>query len=310
MAVSLRNNALAALPASARGGPDIVVGIGFAALTFFCATMMDAALKWLSAGYPLHQIIFFNALFALLPITVFIATHGGRHAIATRRPWLHVARGGISIIGAYGGIYAFSLLPMTDVYAIFFAAPILITALSVPLLGERVGWRRWSAVLAGFIGVIIMLRPADGFMSVGTLAALIAMTAFALSVILVRRYGAKEPVASFSVSQMLPLALWFGLLTAFDFVPPTLADLSLSAIGGTLGGLASLLMVQAVRRAPAAVVAPFQYSQMIWGTLIGWLLWQDLPDEWILVGGGLVIASGLYILHRETVLGLKRRKSA
>ncbi|MEM7445661.1 MAG: DMT family transporter [Pseudomonadota bacterium] len=114
----------------------------------------------------------------------------------------------------------------------------------------------------------------------------------------------------FSVSQMLPLAVWFGLLTLFDFVPPTATDLAFSAAGGTLGGMASLLLVQAIKRTPAAILAPFQYSQMIWGTLFGWFLWQDLPDMWILVGGGLVIASGLYILHRETVRGLHRRKAA
>jgi len=310
MAVLTRNTAIASIPAGAQGSTSVVSGIGFAALAFFSFTAMDAVLKWLSAGYPLHQIVFFNAAFALGPIGIFIATHGGKRAIATHRPWLHVARGGISVIGMYGGIYALSLLPMTDVYAILFAAPIVITALSVPLLGEKVGWRRWSAVVVGFIGVIIMLRPTDGFLNIGTLAALIAMSAFAVSILLVRRYGANEPVASFSVSQMLPLAVWFGTLTIFDFVPPTATDLAFSAVGGTLGGMASLLMVQAIRRTPAAILAPFQYSQMIWGTLIGWLLWQDLPDEWIMLGGGLVIASGLYILHRETVLGLQRRKAA
>lgn len=310
MAVITRDQAIATPPTDARGVSSVAGGIGFAMLAFFSFTTMDAVLKWLSAGYPLHQIVFFNAAFALGPIGIFIATHGGRRAIATHRPWLHVARGAISVVGMYGGIYAFSLLPMTDVYAILFAAPIVITALSVPLLGEQVGWRRWSAVVVGFIGVVIMLRPADDFLNIGTFAALLAMMAFSVSIILVRRFGANEPVAMFSVSQMLPLAAWFGLLTLFDFVPPTPTDLAFSALGGTVGGMASLLMVQAIRRTPAAILAPFQYSQMIWGTVIGWLLWQDLPDEWILIGGGLVIASGLYILHRETVRGLHRRKAA
>ncbi|MEM7445660.1 MAG: DMT family transporter [Pseudomonadota bacterium] len=193
MAVITRNRAHLPLPRGTPATPNIAVGIGFAALAFFCFTTMDAVLKWLSAGYPLHQIVFFNAAFALGPIGLYIATHGGKRALATRRPWLHVTRGVISVVGMYGGIYAFWLLPMTDVYAIVFAAPIVITALSVPFLGEQVGWRRWSAVVVGFIGVIVMLRPTDDFLNPGTFAALLCMFAFSVSILLVRRFGANEP---------------------------------------------------------------------------------------------------------------------
>ncbi|MGH6942916.1 MAG: DMT family transporter, partial [Geminicoccaceae bacterium] len=150
------------LSATAAGLPAtglVGAGLGLGALAFALFTCMDTMIKWLSAGYPVHELVFTNALFALLPIAVLTLRPGGLARLRTRRLALHVLRGVCGMGGAFLAFYAYSQVPLAEAYAIIFATPLLITALSVPVLGERVGWRRWSAVGVGFVGVLIMLRP-------------------------------------------------------------------------------------------------------------------------------------------------------
>jgi drug/metabolite transporter (DMT)-like permease len=149
-------------PEIAAARPVAASGIGLGALAFGLFSIMDALIKWLSATYPVPQLVVFNALFALIPIAVLIVRRGGLLQLRTRRLGLHLLRGALGMLGSFLAFFAYSRLPLADAYAIIFATPLLITALSVPILGEAVGWRRWSAVVVGFVGVLINAAAGRG----------------------------------------------------------------------------------------------------------------------------------------------------
>jgi drug/metabolite transporter (DMT)-like permease len=289
-------------PGTSPGGS--LAGIGLAATAFALFTVMDTLVKWLSQGWPIPQIIIGNVSFGLVPVLIWCAATGRWHQLRTRRPLIHMARGAIGSLGALGAFYGYSRMALADAYAINFTAPLIITALSVPLLGETVGWRRWTAVAVGFAGVLVMLRPGAGMLDPGALGLMIGAFAYALSMVIIRRFGSTESGLSFTVWGFCTQILLLAPTLPFLFVPPALGDLALMALSGTLGGTALLLQVTAFRTTPSAVVAPFQYTQLIWGTLTGWLVWGDLPTGYTVAGAGIVIGSGLYILHREA----KRRR--
>jgi drug/metabolite transporter (DMT)-like permease len=216
---------------------------------------------------------------------------------------MHLLRGLLGTTSGLLAFYAFSRLPLADAYAIIFATPLLITALSVPILGEAVGWRRWSAVVVGFIGVLVMLRPGVAPIGAGNLAALGAACAAACAVLLMRKLSVTETTTSIAFYSNVTAVVLTGIAFGPTFVVPSLHDLALMATSGLLGGTALLVLIAAYRRSPAALVAPFQYSQMLWAILLGALIWGDLPEPAMLLGAAIVTASGLFILYRERTLG-------
>lgn len=266
-------------------------------------SVMDAVVKWLSAGYPIGQIVFFRSLFGLLPLLALVMLAGGPTVLRTRRPLAHLGRGLIGAAATYTFYLAFSLMPLADAYAIAFAAPLMLTALSVPMLGEAVGIRRWTAVLVGFGGVLIMLRPGGDLASFITLGAAMALAGtffYALSGALIRRMSRTETTAALSVYGTLVVLVSGAVSLPFAYQTPSWEDLALFVVLGLLGGSGNLALTHAFRFAPVAVLGPFEYTGMLWAVLFGYLLWGDLPDAWILSGCAVVVASGLYILHRET----------
>jgi drug/metabolite transporter (DMT)-like permease len=293
---------------AATAAPLIGAGLGLGALAFALFTVMDTIIKWLSAGYPVHELVFSNALFALIPVAVTTLRRGGIERLRTRRLRLHVLRGFCGMCGGFLAFYAYSRLPLADAYSIIFATPLLITALSVPVLGESVGWRRWSAVAVGFLGVLIMLRPGVAPIGPGSIAALGAACCSACAILMVRKLSATESTASIALYSNLTVVLVMGAMLSAEFVLPSFADLLLMAAAGLIGGTALLILIAGYRRAPAALVAPFQYSQMLWAILLGFAIWGDAPDPAKLLGAAVVASSGLFILYRETALG--RRPTA
>jgi drug/metabolite transporter (DMT)-like permease len=287
--------------------PAVGLGIGFGVLAFLLYSSMDMMVKLLSAGYPIHQMLFFNALFALLPIAIAVWRRGGFRGLRTRRPAGHLLRGAFGMASSFAAMTAFSLLPMADVYAILFATPLLVTALSVPFLGEQVGWRRWSAIMVGFAGVMIMLDPGQSAIGAGSIAALAAALLASFSIVMVRKLSVTESTGSIALYSNLLIVLVMGAWLAIDFRPMALGDLALAAVAGMAGGSALLALIGAYRRAAAAIVAPFQYSQMIWGVVFGFLVFGDLPTAGVALGSAIVVASGLYIIHRELTLARQAR---
>ncbi|CAK0777027.1 S-adenosylmethionine uptake transporter [Azospirillaceae bacterium] len=276
-------------------------GIGLSVLGFGCFSMMDAIVKQLSGRYSVPQILFFNALFAIIPILI-LATRSseGLATLKTCRLKWHVARGSCGVCAGFLGFYAIGRLPLADFYALVFSAPLFITAISSLILGEHVGWRRWVAVIIGFCGVIIMLRPGDGVVSTASWAAVIAAFLFATGMMIVRWMRNTESSLSFALYGNLANLCVTTFIMPSAFVTPSWRDLGLSALCGGFGFCALISVITAFRIAPAATVAPFQYSQMLWGVLIGVLIFGEQPDAWLAVGGGIIIGSGLFILHRET----------
>jgi drug/metabolite transporter (DMT)-like permease len=288
--------------------PVAALGLGLACLAFALFSVMDALIKWLAATYPVHQLVFANATFALIPVLVWAWRDGGLRRLGTRRLGLQVVRGLCGMTAGSLAFYAYSRMPLTDAYAIIFTTPLLITALSVPVLGERVGWRRWSAIAVGFAGVLIMLQPQGGGIGAGALAAFGAACAAAVSILVMRKLSTTESTASIALYSNLTMIVVTGALLTWHAVPPTPLDVLGMALAGLLGGVALIVLISAYRLAPAALVAPFQYGQMIWGALLGFLIWGHLPDGAVVLGATVVAASGLFILYRETTLG--RRPTA
>jgi drug/metabolite transporter (DMT)-like permease len=289
--------------------PRPVVGILLALLAFALFTAMDTAIKLLGGRYHVIQVMWLNSFFGLLVVLGIAAARGGIARLRTRRPGLHLLRWAISFSGAALVFYAYVRLPLADVYAVLFTSPLLITALSVPLLGERVGWRRWTAIGVGFLGVVVMLRPGTG--AVEPLAALVLLGALAhaINMIIVRRLGQTEPAETFGVYGNMLSILAAGAALPWLWITPTLPDLALAAFAGSIAGGGFFLLAEAFRHAPAAVVAPFQYSQMPYGIAVGWLMFGTAPDAWMMAGAAIVIASGLYILQREAALVAAARRT-
>jgi drug/metabolite transporter (DMT)-like permease len=268
-----------------------------AVLLFSC---MDALIKRASADYPTGQIVFFRNLFAFIPVFYFLRQAGGIAVLRTKRPRDHILRG-IAGVTAMGLVFtAFKLLPLAEAVALSLAGPIFLTALSVPMLGEKVGLRRWSAVIAGFIGVLVMTRPGAGVFDPTALFAVGGALFYALAMISIRWLSSTEPAAS-TVFYFTLFATAVGALSLpFQWQTPDVPGFLLLAGIGLIGGIAQMAMTQAFRLAPASIVAPFEYLALVFAVSLGYLFWSEVPDSYILAGSAIVVGSGLYILHRET----------
>ena len=289
--------------------PDTVMPLRFhairgpllALLAFALFSGHDAVVKTLGGSYAAIQIVFFSVLLGLPLAMLMLMRDRTDGTLLPRYPGWTALRTAASVMTGVSVFYAFSVLPLTQVYAILFAAPLLITVLAIPVLGERVGLHRGGAVLVGLIGVLIVLRPGAGGegMSLGHAAALLGAVGSALASIIVRRIGAEERNVVLLLYPMMANLTIMGVALPFVYRPMPLADFaSVAAIAG-LAFVASLCVIAAYKASEAALIAPMQYSQILWAALLGWLFFNELPDGATVVGAGVIIVSGLYILMRE-----------
>ncbi|MEO9526659.1 DMT family transporter [Roseibium sp.] len=279
---------------------ETLKGLIAALVAFAIFSSHDALIKTLGGSYPAFQIIFFSILFAFVPMSMLMLADKAVDNFRPRHPWLVLLRSCLTIISMSCGFYAFTALPLAEVYALLFAMPLLITAFSVPLLGETVRAQRWAAVVVGLIGVLIVLRPGLTAMSLGHLAALTAACANSLATILVRKLGGQERSVVLILYPMLLSMFAMSLTLPVVYVPVKLVDLGLMASIGFLSVIAQTFLISAYRAAPAAVVAPIQYSQIIWATLFGVLFFAETPDIYVAVGSTIIIASGIFVVWRES----------
>ncbi len=262
--------------------------------------VMDATIKWLTAEYPVPQVVALRSWFGL-PILIMLALReGGLPALRTKRPMVHIGRYLLVLLLSLSFFWVLSMMKLVDAIAIAFAAPIIITALSVPLLKEAVGPRRWVAIAIGFCGVLIMLRPGMGVFQWASIAALGSAVVYALLMITTRAFKSTESTASLMLYPQLGMSLTGLLMVNYFWVTPTPQDLVLFALAGFFGSIGVMCLTHAFRMAPAAAIAPFEYTALVWATALGYLVWGELPDKFTLVGALVVIASGLYIIYRET----------
>jgi drug/metabolite transporter (DMT)-like permease len=277
------------------------IGLGIASIIVgvACMAIMDAFAKWLGAGYPIAEVIFFRGLFAL-PLMLALAWRGGATGLRVGWPLGHVLRTAFALGATFPFFYGLRFLPLAEAISIAFAAPLFVTALSVPVLGERVGWRRWAAVVIGFVGVLVMTRPGGAAFRPEALLILAAALCYASAMLVTRRLSRTDTTAAILIYGTLGTVLVSALLLPFGWRAPDPADLGLFVAMGLEWGAMMYFMTQAYRHAPAAVVAPFDFTALVWGALIGWIVWRELPDAYVWVGAAIVVTSGLYIIRRET----------
>jgi len=260
----------------------------------------DVIVKYLGATYSPFQILFFSVMFGF-PLISFMLVHDAKaDNLRPHHPWWTALRTGSILVSSTCVFYAFSVLPLTQTYSILFSVPLIITLLSIPILGERVGIHRGAAVVVGLAGVLVVVRLGTVPLEWGHLAALVGAFGSALASIIVRKIGRDERDLVLLLFPMLGSFLVMGALMPFDYKPMPLADLAAVAVLSLLGFIALNCMIGAYKAAEAAIVAPMQYSQIIWATIFGMVFFNEEPEGITVLGATIIIASGLYIVLRES----------
>jgi len=270
------------------------------AVAAFC--FMDASMKLIAPHYPPMQVAALRGMTSLPLVLAWTLVDGGPGQLFRVRWPLHVVRGVLSVVMLVAFIYGINRLPLAESYSLFFVAPLLITALAGSILGEKIGWRRWAAIGIGLGGTVIVLRPTGaGVLSIGGLAIIVAATCYALSAIIVRVLGRTDTTQSM-VFWMLAMLSVFALALAWrDWVPIDPAHWKPIAVLALTGAIGQWGITEAFRRAPASLIAPLEYTALLWGLLADWVLWNTLPDRTMLLGAAVIVGCGLYLLRAERV---------
>jgi S-adenosylmethionine uptake transporter len=268
----------------------------------------DLLIKFLGSSYSPVQLIFYSVLLGFPLVTVMLMSDRTDGNLFPRHPWWTLLRSGTGVINALTGFYAFSVLPLAQVYAIVFAMPILITLMAIPLLGERIGMHRGIAVVVGLLGVLIVLQPEGSGFSLGHLAALVAAMMGATTSVIVRKIGKEERSIVLMLYPMVANFVVMVMLLPFVYVPMPIEHLGLLALMSALGVGGGLFLIAAYRRAPAVIVAPMQYSQIVWAIIFGWLFFSESIDGRTAIGTAVIIASGIYIVLREDKPSVSRNR--
>jgi drug/metabolite transporter (DMT)-like permease len=298
----------------------IVHAILLKLLSVLLFAMMSALIRWVGMRVPLGEVVFFRSLSSLAPILLIYAWRGELAAMRTRRPLGHLFRGLISIASMYLNFAALARLPLLDATAIGFAAPLVTVALAAIILNESVHAYRWSAVAVGFGGVIVMLWPylnivhlvATGSTAttVGVACAVTSCFTNAGSVIQTRRLTDSETTASIVFYFSVITAISGAVTLPFAWHTPDGYELAALIFIGVLGGVSHILLTESFRYAPASVVAPFDYTAILWAFLFGFWLFGEIPTIHVFVGAAIVVASGLFVIWRERRRGIERVRTS
>ena len=277
-----------------------LIGIAWMLVTMFWFVSLDSMAKYLMQSYPVAQVVwarfFFHVVFVMIAMGFSV-----RQQIKTQSIILQCARSFFMLTTTVLFFVGLHFLPLATASTIMFVSPIFVTILSVFLLGEKVGVRRWGGVIAGFTGAIVVVRP--GFQGFDWSALFVLAAAFthAFYQIFTRKARLYDsPITSLFYTGLVGAVLMTGVVP-FYWQAVAVSDYLLLVSLGLAGGVGHLCLIRAFQSAPASVVAPFSYSSLIWATLYGYILFSDLPDQWTLIGASLIIGSGLYIFHRERV---------
>ena len=278
-----------------------MAGIGLMLLSIFMFSFGDALGKFIVATYSVGQLLWLRACAALLVLAPMIWRH--RAAFAhLERPRLQLLRVALSTLEVAAFFLATVYLPLADVVTYYLACPIFVTALSAIVLREHVGWRRWSAVLIGFGGVLIALHPSAQTVSWPAMIALGGSLSFAVLMLITRSLRATPDIVLASSQFMGTFALG-ALMSPFGWVAPGVGSLGLFAAAGCISVCALLCVNRSLKLAPASVVVPYQYSMIVWAVMFGYLVFGDVPQPATIAGAAIIIGAGLYIFLRERKLG-------
>jgi drug/metabolite transporter (DMT)-like permease len=285
-------------------------GVMLVVLAAASFSISAAFAKTIGSGIPVAEVIFFRNFFALFPLLPVVIGAGGLAALRMRNPGSHALRTIFGMTGMVGSFYGYVYLPLVTVTALGFTMPLFLTLLAIPLLGEKVGWRRWLAVLVGFCGVLLMVRPEQGATNTHWLAlglCLLGSLAWALAMITIRRMG---EAGESGVAIVFWFAFFSSVLAGLAMIPvwvwPNPWQWALLIGIGLVSSVAQIMMTEAYRSGEASLLAPFEYSAIIWTTALGALIWAEMPDAWDFMGIVVLVGAGLYIWYREMKLGVKR----
>jgi S-adenosylmethionine uptake transporter len=300
------------------------IGILFVLGSVFCISINDMLIKQLSGGYPLHEMVFTRSFIAILFSFVFVQLEGGWRILRTKQPVLHILRGLLIVTSNMTFFVALAAIPLADATALFFAAPLFITLLSIPILGEKVGPLRLGAVVFGFIGVIIMQRPWEGVDTLGAsrvilLLPVVAALTYALNQLLTRKLGVQSKASALAVyiqATFIIVSIGFYLIAGDGrfaqgsdnasiqfllraWVWPDQSDYWLFAVLGLNAAIIGYGLSQAYRMADAATVAPFEYIGLPLAVFWGWMIFSDFPVLEVWIGIAMILASGVFVFLRE-----------
>lgn len=294
-----------------------LLGISLKLVSALAFTLMSAGARAMSARYPVGEIIFARSFFAMIPLLIWLSFRGDLpNALRTKNVSKHLKRGVIGSCGMFLGFTALSLLPLPDAVALSYATPLIVVVMAAVLLREKVRLYRWSAVILGFCGVLVMLSPhyaspqaGPSLMagaSLGVAVALAAAMFSALATIEVRVLTRTENTGAI-VFYFMSLTTVLGLLTVFlGWTKPDMND-ALWLVGiGIMGGLGQIFLTESYRHGDASLIAPFEYTTMIYAVALGWFLFGEWPETAVFIGSGIVILSGIFVIWREHKLGLLR----
>jgi drug/metabolite transporter (DMT)-like permease len=278
-----------------------LAGIGLMLLSVFMFSFGDALGKFLVATYAVGQLLWLRACAALIVLSPVIWRHRAEF-IRMERPWLQFVRVILSTLEVAAFFLATVYLPLADVVTYYLACPIFVTALSAIILRERVGWRRWTAILIGFAGVLIALRPSAQTVSWPAMIALGGSLSFSILMLITRSLRATPDVVM-ATSQFVGTFLLGALMSPFGWVTPSAGSLVMFALAGVISVSALLCVNRSLKLAPASVVVPYQYSMIVWAVMFGVFAFGDVPSRAMILGAAIIIGAGLYIFLRERDLG-------
>ncbi|MEQ9112247.1 MAG: DMT family transporter [Rhodospirillaceae bacterium] len=277
-------------------------GIGLMIGAMLTMTAMDAIVKWAVADYSLQQVNFIRSITAMLVLSPLLIKNGGLRALYTTRPWVHVWRTLLMVTISYTWFFALGRMKLADLGAILMVAPLIITALSVPLLGEKVGRRRWIAVGIGFAGMLAIVRPGMGIFNPIALLAVTVAFGYAMLILSNRTNRDKESLASLTYYPLIGIFIVSGLLSPLDWTPPSPVAWSAMLFVGLCAGLGHLCLTLAFRYASPPVLAPLEYTGLIWAVLFGYWFFDELPDQWTVLGMLMIAGAGIFVVYREAVM--------
>jgi drug/metabolite transporter (DMT)-like permease len=279
-----------------------LAGIGLMLAGIGLFSLNDALGKWLLATYSVGELLLIRSAAALILLVPFVRQAGVAAFRAAPRPGLQIVRVVLSTLEVAMFFWAVSYLPLADTVTFYLAGPIYVTALSVVLLGESVGWRRWTAVLVGFGGVMLAMRPTAASLTLPALIALVGSIFFSLLMITTRLL--RETSNTVLIAGQIGGTLLFGaMLAPFGWVTPSPRDFALLSLFGVLSIMALACVNHSLKLAPASVVVPYQYTIIVWAIVLGYGVFGDVPDPFTLAGAAIIIATGLYIFWREQTPG-------
>ncbi len=275
-----------------------LLGIGTLVVAMAFLALMDATGKYLTGTYPVTQILWARYAVFLLLAVASAGKKGIGNAFKSRQKRLQTGRSLVLVCEVLVFLVSFKYLDLVTVHAIAAATPLIATALAIPLLREKVGFQRWTAVLIGCAGVMIIIRPGTGIFGPMIYLPLLGATLWALYQILVRRLTT-DGAATTSLYTATTGFLVFSLTLPFEWQSPDLQGWLLLALTGIFGGFGHMLLIRSLQLAPSSVLQPFNYSLMVWGAILGFIIFHNVPDRWTIVGAFIIIASGLFALYRQ-----------